>query len=216
MWWHCRCNRSPSHVHLCISIAIAFVLALVAPAHAGAPTDALKGHVDQVVKICRSFLRDRPSAPREGPQDRRGHLRLSRHGAPRARAALECPHPGAAAGIREAFSEILDRSYGSKIELYQGERVQYVGETIDGSEATVKTMIVTKAGTEVPVDYRLHRKDGRWLVYDVIIEGMSLVRITARSSTDRADGGLRIARAAAAGQGDGRAGGQPGAFADDR
>jgi len=34
-----------------ISIAVAFVLALVAPAHAGAPTDALKGHVDQVVKI---------------------------------------------------------------------------------------------------------------------------------------------------------------------
>jgi len=73
------------------------------------------------------------------------------------------------------FADLLDRAYISKIELYQGERVRYVGETADGDEATVKTVIATKKSSEIPVDYRLHRKDGRWLVYDVIIEGVSLV-----------------------------------------
>jgi phospholipid transport system substrate-binding protein len=34
---------------------------------------------------------------------------------------------------------------------------------------------VTKRGSEVPVDYRLHMTNGRWLVYDVIIEGVSLI-----------------------------------------
>ena len=160
-----------------ISIAVAFVLALVAPAHAGAPTDALKGHVDQVVKILSDpLLRDRPEV-------RRAKVRKIAEDIfdypDTARRALG-PHwnartPEQRQEFVKLFSEILDRLYRSKIELYQGERVQYVGETIDGSEATVKTMIVTKAGTEVPVDYRMHRKDGRWLVYDVIIEGMSLV-----------------------------------------
>jgi phospholipid transport system substrate-binding protein len=73
------------------------------------------------------------------------------------------------------FADLLDRAYMGRIDLYQGEKVRYVGETIDGGEATVKTRIVTKRGSEVPVDYRMHQKNGRWLVYDVIIEGVSLV-----------------------------------------
>jgi len=74
------------------------------------------------------------------------------------------------------FADILDRSYVSKIDLYQGERVQYTGETTDGSEATVKTLIAApKQSTDIPVDYRMHLKNGRWAVYDVIIEGVSLV-----------------------------------------
>jgi phospholipid transport system substrate-binding protein len=39
----------------------------------------------------------------------------------------------------------------------------------------VQTKIVTKQGTEIPIEYRMHKKGERWLVYDVIIEGVSLV-----------------------------------------
>ena len=63
----------------------------------------------------------------------------------------------------------------SKIELYGGEKIQYVSERMDGDTATVATRIVTKNGTEVPIDYRLLKKGDRWLVYDVNIEGVSLV-----------------------------------------
>ena len=46
---------------------------------------------------------------------------------------------------------------------------------MDGDTASVATRIVTKNGTEVPIDYRLLKKGDRWLVYDVNIEGVSLV-----------------------------------------
>jgi len=73
------------------------------------------------------------------------------------------------------FSDLLERSYISKIELYGGEKIIYNGERVDGDLATVSTKIITKNGTEIPVDYRLFRRGDRWLVYDVNIEGISLV-----------------------------------------
>jgi len=164
-------------LYLAVSIVLALVLAPVTPAHAGAPTEALKQHVDQVVKLLSDpSLRDRPEVRREKVRK----IAEDIFDYPdTARRALG-PHwnarsPEERQEFVKLFSDILDRAYGSKIDLYQGERVHYVGETIDGSEATVKTTIVTKKGTEVPIDYRLHLKDGRWLVYDVIIEGVSLV-----------------------------------------
>ena len=51
----------------------------------------------------------------------------------------------------------------------------FAGETVDGEQATVRTRLVSKGGIEIPVDYRLHRVGDRWLVYDVTIEGVSLV-----------------------------------------
>src|SRR5260370_35585902 len=63
----------------------------------------------------------------------------------------------------------------SKIELYGGEKIQYAGESIDGDLASVRTKLVTKQGTEVPIEYRMIRRGDRWLVYDVVIESGSLI-----------------------------------------
>ena len=73
------------------------------------------------------------------------------------------------------FADLLERSYISKIDLYGGEKIVYSGERVDGDLATVSTKIITKNGTEVPVDYRLSRRGDRWMVYDINIEGVSLV-----------------------------------------
>ena len=73
------------------------------------------------------------------------------------------------------FGDLLERSYIAKIELYGGEKIVYSGERVDGDFTTVSTKIMTKNGTEVPVDYRLVRRDDRWMIYDVNIEGISLV-----------------------------------------
>ena len=73
------------------------------------------------------------------------------------------------------FGDLLERSYISKIELYGGEKIIYIGERVDGDLATVSTKIITKNGTEVPVDYRLFRRGERWMIYDINIEGVSLV-----------------------------------------
>ncbi|MDO8479349.1 MAG: ABC transporter substrate-binding protein [Candidatus Rokubacteria bacterium] len=73
------------------------------------------------------------------------------------------------------FGDLLERSYISKIELYGGEKIIFSGERVDGDLATVSTKIITKNGTEVPVDYRLFRRGENWMIYDVNIEGISLV-----------------------------------------
>jgi phospholipid transport system substrate-binding protein len=73
------------------------------------------------------------------------------------------------------FEDLLERSYISKIELYGGEKIVYGGERLDGDLATVGTKIITKHGTEVPVDYRLFKRGDRWMIYDISVEGISLV-----------------------------------------
>jgi phospholipid transport system substrate-binding protein len=73
------------------------------------------------------------------------------------------------------FGDLLERSYISKIELYGGEKIIYSGERVDGDLAVVSTKIITKNGTEVPIDYRLFKRGDSWKVYDVNSEGISLV-----------------------------------------
>src|SRR4029450_3635400 len=55
------------------------------------------------------------------------------------------------------------------------EKVQFVGETVEGEGAVVRTKLITKQGTEIPIDYRMLRRGEKWLVYDVVIEGVSLI-----------------------------------------
>jgi len=73
------------------------------------------------------------------------------------------------------FRELLENSYLGKIESYQGEEIRYGKETVDGPYAEVKTLVVTSKGQEIPVDYRMLEDDGRYRIYDVVVEGISLV-----------------------------------------
>jgi phospholipid transport system substrate-binding protein len=167
------------HIRLALRSLSSLVLVgvVATPALAGAPTDQLKQHVDKVLQV----LDDQ--ALKSKPAERHAQIRKIAEDIfdypDTARRALG-PHwnqrtPQEREEFTRLFADLLDRAYISKIDLYQGEQVRYVGESIDGDEATVKTKIVTKNGTDVPVDYRAHLKDGRWLVYDVVIEGVSLV-----------------------------------------
>jgi phospholipid transport system substrate-binding protein len=74
------------------------------------------------------------------------------------------------------FSDLLEDTYLRKIERYEDEKVTYAGEKIEGDYATVKTTIVSpKGGPETPVDYRIFKKGDKWEIYDVIVEGVSIV-----------------------------------------
>jgi len=77
----------------------------------------------------------------------------------------------------ELFGELLERSYINKIESYTGEQtVQYTKETIDkDGYASVRTAVVNKRDLHVEIEYRLLQREGDWQVYDVVIEGVSLV-----------------------------------------
>src|SRR5215510_12553474 len=77
------------------------------------------------------------------------------------------------------FADFLERGFvamiGSKASVSSGVNVQYVGESIDGQSAVVSTTVLTRSGGEMPVDYSMVQGQGRWLVRDVIIEGVSLI-----------------------------------------
>lgn len=73
------------------------------------------------------------------------------------------------------FRDFLRRAYFGRLEKYSGERIAYMGETVDGEYATVRSKIVTGGGTEIPIDYQLRRAGSRWVVFDVSISGVSLV-----------------------------------------
>jgi len=75
----------------------------------------------------------------------------------------------------QLFTELLRRTYLSKIEGYAGEQVQYKGERIEGNYARVEVLIVTTKNIEVPLEYSLKKYDSEWLIYDVAVEGVRLV-----------------------------------------
>jgi len=88
------------------------------------------------------------------------------------------------------FTALLEKTYADQIDLYNGQKVVYSGESIDGNYAQVDSRIIDKDGQNYSVVYRLHRVDGKWRIYDVVAENISLVnnyrsqfnRVIARSS----------------------------------
>lgn len=71
-----------------------------------------------------------------------------------------------------------------KPEEVKKSRVRYLAEKIDGDQAAVSTIWTDKRETDHPVVYKLHRLDGRWKIYDMNIEGLSLVA-NYRNQIDR-------------------------------
>ena len=163
-----------------VAVLLLAVVAVDGEAWAGPPTDHLRAQMDRVIKV----LED-PELKREGRQvERRAAIRRVANDifdfTETTRRSLGQHWHARTAPEREElvrlYADLLERSYIGKIELYNGERILFVGDTIDRGQATVRTRLVTKSGTEIPVDYRMHRVAGdRWLTYDVAIEGVSMV-----------------------------------------
>jgi phospholipid transport system substrate-binding protein len=161
--------------------ALACVVAICAAgqAAAGPVSDQLKDAIDRVVKVLEDPALKGPDrkAERQAAVTKIaqeifdfpevGRRALARHWQPLTDKQRE--------EFTALFADLLERSYVSKIELYSGEKITYANERIDGDIATVATRIATKSGAEVPIDYRMLKKGTRWLVYDVNIEGVSLV-----------------------------------------
>jgi len=148
-------------------------------ARAGAPTDQVKSGTDQVLKIIQDpALKGADKTPVRRQQLRTvvdqvfdwqetGKRALGRHWQPLT--------PEQRQEFSSLFADLVERSYVGKIELYSGEKIIYAGDTIEGDQATVKTKLITKSQTQIPIDYRLQKEGDRWRVYDVLIEGVSLV-----------------------------------------
>lgn len=75
-----------------------------------------------------------------------------------------------------AFTNLLRSTYFNQLEAYTNEKVTYKGERIKGKYAEVQTYIIRTDGTKTPVYYRLITTDNHWKIYDVVIEGVSMVK----------------------------------------
>ncbi len=76
----------------------------------------------------------------------------------------------------ELFATLLENSYAGKIESYNNEKIVYLKELLeDDGHAIVKSKVVTANRDEFSLDYHLAKQNGKWMVYDVVIEGVSLV-----------------------------------------
>ena len=75
------------------------------------------------------------------------------------------------------FSELLENTYADRVLAYTDEKIDFGDEVeLKKNRVEVKSTIITKSNTSVPLNYRMIQKDGSWKVYDVVIEGISLVQ----------------------------------------
>ncbi|MBU0969544.1 MAG: ABC transporter substrate-binding protein [Proteobacteria bacterium] len=73
------------------------------------------------------------------------------------------------------FGRLLEDTYIAKVEAYTDETVVFLNERIEKKKAQIDTKVATKS-VEIPINYRMYtRENGQWMVYDVVIEGVSLV-----------------------------------------
>jgi phospholipid transport system substrate-binding protein len=170
----------PGHYARLVGILIVVLSTWTVPgAWAGAPTDQLRDGIDRVFKI----LRD-PEMAGDGkaPQRRRAILTaaggifdfgemakrsLGQHWTART--------PAERREFVALFTDLIQHSYIAKVDQHGGAKMIYGGETIDGDHAAVRTIIPLSNGSQMPLEYRMHRADARWQVYDLSLDGISLV-----------------------------------------
>jgi phospholipid transport system substrate-binding protein len=162
------------------------VLVGAAPVGAASPTETVQAYTEAVIKVLEDpALKDQAQERREAVRkvaievfdvEETARRALGRH--------WQARTPTERQEFVQLFTDLLASSYLSKIDLYGGERVRLVDEKLDGANAVVRTRVVTRQGTEVPVEARMHRRGERWLIYDVVVENVSLVS-NYRSQFDR-------------------------------
>ena len=165
-----------------LSMALLVILAWCGsyPVWAGLPTERIRETTDKILAIVIDPALKEPAKERQ----RRDLIRktvlemcdweeisrraLGRHWAQRTEKERK--------EFVDLFGQLVERTYVDKVEGYSGEKVIYTGERIDEEYAEVDVRIVTKKNTEIPVVYKLRTRDQRWWVYDMVIEGVSLVK----------------------------------------
>ncbi len=147
---------------------------------AGEPTDGIRSAIDGVIRV----LKDPAFKGEANTKVRREKIRrsiqsifsfedMSRRSLGKHWRKLTASERAEFVAV---FGAMVENSYIGKLEKYTDERVLYEKETVRKRSAEVRTKVITSTGTKIPINYRLSNKSGQWLVYDVIVEGVSLVR----------------------------------------
>ena len=163
---------------LLLILIVLSALAWVQGAWAGPPTDQLRDGVERVVKVLTdpelrgdTKVNERNAAVNKVADDifdfgETAKRALGQHWAQRTSAERE--------EFVRLFTELVQRTYISKVDQYNSETT-FRGDTVDGDNAVARTTLLLGKGSEMSLDYRMHHPRDRWQVYDLSIDGTSLV-----------------------------------------
>jgi phospholipid transport system substrate-binding protein len=160
-------------------VLLLLVFGIALPVSAGEPTDEIKQTTDKILSILTnpslkgsSKTAEREKLIRQAIDERFDWEEMARRSLAR---YWDQRTDGEKKEFVRLYSDLLERTYMDKVEGYSGEKVIYEGESVDNGYAVVRVKIVTKKNTDIRVHYRLKRVENKSLVYDVSIEGVSLV-----------------------------------------
>jgi phospholipid transport system substrate-binding protein len=161
-------------------LLVCFCLSLALPQPALASvTDEVKRVVDEVVRIVADPELKKPQKEQQRRQALRNVIGTIFDYQEMAQRSLATHWkertPAEKKEFVSLFQTLLENSYAGKIESYHNEKIVYLKESVEGQRAEVKSKVIAPKGDEYALDYRLMQKGGKWLVYDVVIEGVSLV-----------------------------------------
>jgi len=165
-------------IKICVALLLGLCLTAL-PALGGAPTDLVKSILDEVMAIQNNPALESPAHEAERAQAIRGVIQKSFDFPAMAKESLGSAFGGLSSGQRQeftnVFSALFQASYTNLVlRFLKRETVKYGKETLKGGDAQVKTTLVRTNDT-IPVDYLLHQQGGRWLLYDVVVDGVSIL-----------------------------------------
>ena len=147
--------------------------------YAGEPTDQLKQSIDAVLAVLTNKELRQPGKEAERRAEIRKIVydRFDFREMARSALALNWRQrtPEEKKEFVSLFADLIEETYIRKVERYRGEKVLYGDEFVYDHNALVRTKVITKTNTEIPIDYMLLKEGAKWWVYDVKIEGVSLV-----------------------------------------
>jgi len=160
-------------------LSLIFLLVFPLYAYAGIPLDTVKGHINQVLDVLRDpALKGEPKKKLKKDKIRTISEKMFDFDELSRRTLgpnWTKFNPGQQKEFTDLYKSILEDAYVDKIVTYTDEKVSYNKEIPLTEKTTeVQTIIVTKKA-DIPINYRVILKEGAWRVYDVVIEGVSLI-----------------------------------------
>jgi phospholipid transport system substrate-binding protein len=153
-----------------------FFLTFASNAAAESAKEQLKGTLDRIVAVLRTI-----QSPADIEKNRKSlrqilltPLRFCGHGAEIARDSVE-DLEGKEDDFVSAFTDFVENSYMSTLGSYRGEKVVYDRDRANGESAEVDTRVVGGQGNPIKIEYKLRLTDGQWMVYDAVIDDVSVV-----------------------------------------
>ncbi len=160
-------------------VPVLVIMATVVPVLAADPMDDIKQTTDKILSILTNPALKIPSKAEEREKLIRQAVDERFDWEEMARRSLAIHWAMRPAEERKEFirlfADLVERTYMKKVEDYSGEKVLYEGESKEGDYASVRVKIVTKRGEDIPVEYHLKKVGNDWSIYDVSIEGVSLI-----------------------------------------